>query len=154
MLRARDERRTAVPKKRKEGLATLDPWQALFGRFGLPERWEGFAPSDMRIEEFREGGDYVLRVEMPGVDPEKDVDVSIVDGTLTVKAERREESHDEESGVSRSEFRYGSFTRQVELPVGATDEDVKATYADGILEVRVPLREEAAAARKIPIARH
>jgi HSP20 family protein len=75
------------------------------------------------------------------------------DHLLRVKAERRQESKSEDKKGYRSEFRYGSFTRTVPLPAGATEEDVKASYTDGILEVRIPIDGAAAEAMKIPIAK-
>jgi HSP20 family protein len=91
----------------------------------------------MRVEEYVEAGQYVLRAEMPGIDPDNDLDIEVHDGMLTVKAERREESRN----AQRSEFRYGSFSRSVTLPSGADEDDVRATYRDGILEVRVGIKE-------------
>ena len=105
----------------------------------------------MRVEEYTEDGTLVIRAEMPGIDPEKDVDISMSDGLLTIRAERREEKKTEERRGYRSEFHYGAFSRSMRLPAGATDKDVKASYKDGILEVRVPIDKEQAAARKIPV---
>jgi HSP20 family protein len=65
------------------------------------------------------------------------VELTVDNGVLTIKAERREER--KESG--RSEFRYGAFTRSVTLPAGADEDAVTALYNDGILEVRVPIKE-------------
>jgi HSP20 family molecular chaperone IbpA len=98
-----------------------------------------------RVEEFNEDGQYVLRAELPGIDPDKDVDIAIEGGLLTVKAERREEK--KEGG--RSEFRYGTFTRTVRLPEGAVEDDVTASYHDGILEIKAPIAEQ-----KSPTAKH
>ncbi|HEY0620525.1 MAG TPA: Hsp20/alpha crystallin family protein [Kribbella sp.] len=92
----------------------------------------------MRVEDFQDGNEYVVRAELPGVDPDKDIDIQLLDGVLTIKAERREENKD----ANRSEFRYGSFSRSLTLPAGADENNVKATYKDGILEIRVPLKEE------------
>jgi HSP20 family molecular chaperone IbpA len=94
----------------------------------------------VRVEELKDGNDYVVRAELPGVDPEKDVDVQLLDGVLTIKAERREENKD----ANRSEFRYGSFSRSLTLPSGVDENNVTASYKDGILEIRVPMREEQA----------
>jgi HSP20 family protein len=109
----------------------------------------------MRVEEFGEGDTWVIRAELPGVDPDKDVEVSIDGGVLTVSAERREETVEGEEGKPgyRSEFRYGSYRRSLRLPVEVTADDVKATYADGILEVRVPLSAEHPAPAKVPVTR-
>jgi HSP20 family protein len=94
-----------------------------------------------------------VRAEMPGIDPDKDVDITVSDHTLHLRAERREESKSQEKGRYRSEFRYGSFSRTIELPTGATDKDVKAQYKDGILEVRIPIDRQEVEAKKIPIER-
>ena len=109
--------------------------------------------SDLRVEEFEEDGELVVRAEMPGIDPDKDVDISLSDHTLRLKAVRREKTETEDKKGFRSEFRYGSFSRSIALPVGATEEDVKATYVDGILEVRLPIDTDEAQAHKIPVAR-
>ena len=105
----------------------------------------------IRVEDYVEAGQYILRAELPGIDPEKDVDISVADGTLTMRVERREVKKD----VNRSEFRYGSFQRTVDLPRGADEDDVRATYDNGILEVRVAVREgeQQTPARHIPISR-
>jgi HSP20 family protein len=107
----------------------------------------------MRVEEFEDGDTLVVKAEMPGLDPEKDVEISVSDHTLRIRAERRQETKVDEKGRYRSEFRYGSFSRSIPLPAGATDEDVKATYRDGILEVRVPVDRGKAEARKIAVQR-
>ena len=91
----------------------------------------------MRVEESFEDGGFVVRAELPGVDPDQDAEISISDGVLHIKAERREETRD----AQRSEFRYGRFTRSVSLPAGANEDDVQATYKDGILTVRVGITE-------------
>ena len=80
-----------------------------------------------------EDGHYVLRAELPGIDPDKDVDTTVRDGRLTIKAERTEKKETK----GRSEFSYGSFARSVTLPAGADEDDIKATYDKGILTVSV-----------------
>ena len=136
--------------QRREWPEWMEPW---FGEWLRLRRWFAESPESMRVEEFTEGNDAVVRVEMPGIDPDKDVEISVTDHTLRVHAERREGTETEEKGGYRSEFRYGSFTRTVSLPTGATEKDVKATYKDGILEVRVPIDKAAAESKKIPIQR-
>jgi HSP20 family protein len=146
----------SVPVVADERGDWFDRWFTDWPRFRfLPELrrsfMEGLEP--LRVEEFTEGDQLVVRAEMPGIDPEKDVEITVSDHTLQLRAERREEKKTEEKGRYRSEFQYGSFSRRVELPVGATDKDVKASYKDGILEVRVPIDRERAEAKKIPIER-
>jgi HSP20 family protein len=124
-----------------------------FRGLDLPEEW--LDRDGMRIEEFREDGTLVVRAEMPGIDPDEDVEVTIDDGVLCIRAERKEshEVSDDDKGSYRSEFRYGSFTRRLPLPAGASESDVEATYDDGILQIRVPITQEAPGARRVPVNR-
>ncbi len=105
-----------------------------------------------RVEEFVENNEMVVRAELPGIDPERDVEITISDNSLRIRAERREESRDESDGY-RTEFRYGLFERIIPLPAGINEEQVRAAYKDGILEVRVPIDQERAEAKRIPVAR-
>ncbi|MCZ7528699.1 MAG: Hsp20/alpha crystallin family protein [Acidimicrobiia bacterium] len=144
-----------------EKAPTRSEWPDLFGRWfsdwpRWPDVWRGFletAAPVMKVEEYVEDDTLVVKAEMPGIDPEKDVEIQVSDQMLRIRAERREEEKVEEKGRYRSEFQYGSFSRSVPLPAGCSEEDVKATYRDGILEVRVPIRKEVAEARRIPIQR-
>jgi HSP20 family molecular chaperone IbpA len=108
----------------------------------------GLAPY-VRVEDYLEGGDYVLRAELPGIDPEKDVEVSVENDMLTITGERREETKEK----SRREFHYGSFRRTVSLPKGADPEKITASYTDGVLEVRVPTTAEETPSMRIPVQR-
>lgn len=101
--------------------------------------------SSIKVEQFMDGSTLVVRAEVPGIDPDKDVDVSVSDGMLHIRAQREEKSEHKSKSGYRSEFRYGSFTRSVSLPPGAKEEDITAAYKDGVLEVRAP-----AAAPKAP----
>jgi HSP20 family protein len=102
----------------------------------------------IRFEDRITDEQYLLRAELPGLDPEKDLQISALHGVLTVKAERREE----EKGLNRSEFRYGSMQRSVRLPVNADESKIKASYRNGILEIVVPLSAPQPEARRIEIA--
>src|SRR5690348_3912845 len=93
------------------------------------------AAQPMPMEEHIANGRYVVRAELPGMDPAKDMEVSVAKGILTVRAER----HEQMQGQHRSEFGYGTFTRHIPLPVTADATDIKATYHWGILEVSVGL---------------
>ncbi len=106
------------------------------------------------VEEYREDGSLVIRADLPGIDPEKDVEIEVEDGMLRVSAERHQEEKVEEKNYVRTELRYGSFTRTLSLPEGASDKDVVATYKDGVLEIRVPLAPPAPAeVKKVPVSR-
>lgn len=92
----------------------------------------------VRIEDYREDGNYVLRAELPGMDPEKDIRIAVHGNELAITAERTVATHDK----AHSEFTYGKFARTVRLPAGTQPGDVTATYEAGILEVMVPVKEE------------
>jgi HSP20 family protein len=135
--------------------ADLFDWPGLTGWFDWPTFTtlrEG--DSMLRIEETREGDTLVVRAEMPGIDPDEDVEIHVRDHLLEIRAERREEKTTEEEGTRRSEFRYGSFYRAVPLPPDAKEGDVAAAYKDGILEVRVPCAPAGEpSTQRIPIER-
>jgi HSP20 family protein len=145
-----EKQETVSAPRRRDWPGWLEP---LFGDW--PRVRSLFAEHDdlMRVENFTDGNEAVVRVEMPGIDPDKDVEINVSDHSLRVHAERREESKTEDKDRYHSEFRYGSFTRVVPMPAGATEEDVKATYKDGILEVRVPIDRAAAQATRVPVQR-
>jgi HSP20 family protein len=92
----------------------------------------------IRVEEFREDTALVIRADLPGIDPNKDVEVTVSDGVLHIDAERRTEEERVEKGYLRQEVHYGSLSRSLPLPAGAAEADITATYKDGVLEVRVP----------------
>jgi len=91
-----------------------------------------------RIEDFRDDGNYVLRAELPGMDPEKDIQIQVQGNELSIAAERTMEKHD----TAHSEFSYGKFARTVRLPAGALPDEISAAYEAGILEVKVPVKVE------------
>lgn len=99
----------------------------------------------MRLEEFTDDGNLVVRAELPGLDPDKDIEITVQDGLLTIHGERRTESRREERGGYYSEMQYGSFSRRITLPEGTSEKDVIATYENGILEVRLPVAKAVAA---------
>lgn len=103
----------------------------------------------IRVEEYVEGDHYMIRAELAGLDPEKDVEVTVGSGYLTIRAERS----DKTEGKHRSEFRYGSFSRTMGLPANADEDAVSASYRDGILTISVGLKtEQKASAKKIEVA--
>ena len=107
----------------------------------LEAPWTGpppfMAAHTFRVEEVAEDNRYVIRAELPGLDPDEDIEVTVDGRNLTIQAERRQE----DIGPSRSEFRYGSLTRLVRLPARVDPKDVTARYERGVLEVSVPMRD-------------
>lgn len=110
-----------------------------------------FAPA---IDVYRKDGDLVTRIELPGIDPAKDVDVSVEEGDLVIRGERKKTEEVKEEDYYRMEASYGAFERRTPLPEGVNEKDVKAEYHDGILEVHMPAPKaalEAPKSKKIPI---
>ncbi len=126
--------------------------------FEVPEQLRRFLQGEggawLRAEEYRDGSVMVVRVEVPGVDPERDIDITISGRTLTIEARREEESFRETKGDYRTEFHYGALTRSFQLPAGVNEDDIQASYNSGILEVRVPSAgQDSGPRRKVPVHR-
>lgn len=121
-------------------LTRLDPFSLIddvFRQARAPltdqaQRSSGFVPA---IDAHRDGDDLVAAIDLPGIDPENDVDVELSNSgrTLTVSGERR--SQREAEGLR--EVRYGSFSRTVNLPEEVSQDAISATYDAGVLTVRV-----------------
>lgn len=128
-----------------------------FSRLEVPEEFRSSDRSPfeghIRVEQQMKDDSMVIRAELPDIDPDKDVDLTVTNGMLCIKAEWRDERKEGSEGPMRSEFRYGSYTRALALPKGASGKDVKATYKDGILEVTVPFKQEVADPQRIAITR-
>ena len=116
----------------------FDEWARMMPfRPMLFPRWRE-AEELIRVEEFREDGTLVIRADLPGIDPDKDVELTVSGGILHIEAERRVEEKREEKGYVRLELRYGSLSRSLPLPDGVTEADITATYKAGVLEIRIP----------------
>ena len=96
------------------------------------------------IESSIDGDKFVVRVDLPGVDP-KNIDVQVVNGILRVKGTREEKRESDKASVFHREIRYGSFERAIRLPEGITAEDLTAVHRDGVLELSAPMPKESAA---------
>jgi HSP20 family protein len=86
--------------------------------------------------------DVVAKVELPGIGKD-DIDVQLTERTLTIKGEKKKEEEVDEENYYRSERSYGGFSRTVELPSEVQSDKAKASFKEGVLEVRVPKTEEA-----------
>jgi HSP20 family protein len=130
-------------------------WPTWFDRpFGdLPGWRDLMGDSMLKVEQYETDGKMVVRAEMPGLDPDKDVELTVEDGRLHVRAERRSETTTDDKKGYRSEFRYGMFERTLRLPPGATEKDIKANYGDGILEITIPIDATELEAKRIPVAK-
>jgi HSP20 family protein len=94
------------------------------------------------VDIYEQGGDIVLKAELPGVDP-KDTDIRIENNTLTLRGERKLDNEIKRESYHRVERAYGAFSRSFTLPSVVDTEKIKAEYRDGVLRVILPKREEA-----------
>jgi HSP20 family protein len=119
----------------------------IFRRTGIdvPEPVRRFLQGEtdpwLRVEEYRDGNTMVVRSDIPGIDPDKDIDITLIDDTLHIVARRGEPAHKDQPGY-RSEVRYGEYSRSIPLPRGANPDTVAASYIDGVLEIRAQLPEQ------------
>ena len=79
----------------------------------------------------------LIRADLPGVEKD-DVKVSVTEDAVTIRGERHRAQDEERDGVYRSERSYGAFSRSIALPPGTTTDQVKASFKNGVLEIRVP----------------
>lgn len=120
----------------------ISPWTSTIHSSGSGQ-WN----PDLDVSETEK--EFVIRAELPGLDPH-DVDVRVTGNVLTLSGEKKEEAEDKKDGYYRSERRYGSFLRSLELPADTKPDLVSAEFDKGVLVVKVP-KDEKAAPRKIEI---
>jgi HSP20 family protein len=119
-------------------------WTAqYFPTFRFGRDWEG--GWNPEIDVFERNHFLVTKVDLPGLKKEE-IKVEVANGYLTITGERKREEEEKKEEFYRCEREYGTFYRAVPLPEGVKFEDVKATFADGVLEVSVPLPAKAEAA--------
>lgn len=135
---------------RREGRDPFALMKAEFDRFFNESGWPGLhfptfrfargedAAWNPEIDVFERDNRLVTKIDLPGLKKE-DIKVEVTDGYLTIWGERKREEEETKKEFYRCEREYGTFYRAVPLPEGVKLEDVKATFADGVLEVSVPL---------------
>lgn len=130
----------------------LELWKPLIGldrgREGLfspPRQRHGdgasFRPS---IDVSRDEGELIIAAELPGVDPESDLEITLGDAYLTIKGEKTQDRDLTEVDRYVRERRYGRFVRRVPVPEGVSADDIEAGYDKGVLTIKVSLRRDAA----------
>jgi HSP20 family protein len=110
-----------------------------------PERWSRREVMELEapaVDLFEDKNDIVIKAELPGMEKEN-VEVKLTDHMLTIKGEKKKEQEIKEENYYRSERSYGSFIRTLELPADVHADKVKASFKNGVLEVRLPKTEEA-----------
>ncbi len=130
-----------------------DRWLRDF--FGPAADWAkpsatGFTPA---AEIVKDGDDAVVRLELPGVDVDKDVNVEVENGRLVIHGEHRDEHAEQKDGRTLREIRYGSFRRSFQLPAHVTGEAITASYDAGVLTVRVAGAYAGSQAKRIEITK-
>jgi HSP20 family protein len=140
-------------------LTTWKPFRELapFREFDRMRRdmdrfWDSFLEGGLR-KRTEEGGEWlpsldvaetknelVVKAEVPGMDA-KDIDISLSDGVLTIKGEKKQEREEKEADYHLVERSYGSFTRFVQLPTDVQSEKISASYKNGILTIVLPKSE-------------
>ena len=155
---------TLVPKHAQhEPLALMREMRKEFDRFFNEPAWPVFGWPAFRsgrgaeaawnpgVDVFERDNRLVTKIDLPGLKKEN-IKVEVTDGHLAISGERKKEEEEKGEHFYRCEREYGSFYRAVPLPEGVKLEDVKATFADGVLEVSVPLPAKAeATVRKVAI---
>ncbi len=116
-------------------------WDSFFerGRRGKVEEEGAWFPT-LDLTETKD--DLVIKAEIPGIDP-KDIDISLSDGILTIKGEKKQEREEKEEAYHLIERSYGAFARSLQLPKGIQSDKIQATYKNGVLRVVLPKSEEA-----------
>jgi len=127
---AREEEPFHSMQKELEKLFNLAPFEKLENSF-VPK---------IDVKETQK--DIQVSAELPGMD-EKDIDVSLHEGTLIVKGEKKSETENEKDGYHRIERSYGSFYRSIDLPEGIEEDKIKANYKKGVLKVVLPKNAKA-----------
>ena len=118
---------------------TMMPW--------WPERWfrsEPMAENAPLVDIFVEKDDVVITAELPGME-KNDIEVNLSNHSLTLEGEKRRKEEIKDENYYRAERSYGHFSRTLELPIDVRGEQVKASFANGVLEIRLPIAEAAKA---------
>jgi HSP20 family protein len=131
--------------------------ERLFEDFSRDSGWSPPATTGMamapRVDVSETDTELKVEAELPGID-EKDVEVILNDGRLTIKGEKKQEKEEKKKDYHLVERSYGSFARSIALPFEADPDQVKASFAKGVLTVTVPKPPEVKAKqKKIPIAK-
>lgn len=146
------EKKELEPYRPSDWLTPFERMEELFDEFfrrpfgrpwwpRLPRWFEEIKPVPS-VDIYEEGDDLVIKTELPGMRKE-DIEVNISENTITLSGEKKKEEKVEKKDYYRLERSYGSFSRSFDLPVEVQADKAKATFKDGVLEIRIPKTEEA-----------
>ena len=113
-----------------------------FSEGGLRRRGEGRVEWLPSLDVSETKNELVVKAEVPGMDA-KDIDISLSDGMLTIKGEKKQEKEEKEADYHLVERSYGAFVRSVQLPKEVKADKINASYKDGVLKITLPKSEEA-----------
>lgn len=131
-----------------------DFWRRPFPSLLRPGRWWPAEPGMMTgmpaVDVYEDKDDVVIKAELPGLAKE-DITVQVTDAVLTINGEKKREEEIQEGEYYSSERTYGAFSRAIDLPCDVKADQVKASFNQGVLEVRLPKTEEAKKKKAITI---
>jgi len=102
------------------------------------------------IEVREQNGNYIVRADLPGTNPD-DVRVEATDDGLVIEGERKREREEKQGGIRRTEVQYGYFARVIPLPDGANVQQANARFDNGVLEITIPVPQQETNRRQIPV---
>lgn len=141
-----------LPILRRHGLVgDLDRnlFDRFFEDFGLPALFSEETRFVPAFDVSETESELIVKAEIPGMD-QKDIDISLSRGMLTIKGEKKQEKEDKTEHYHTVERHYGSFSRTMRLPSEVEADKVDATYKDGVLKITLP-KTETSKARKIEV---
>ena len=137
--------KTLLPSARVSNRPWRSPFDNLFDAFfGEDSRlpvWTGNAAFTPRIDVREDDVSYEISAELPGLE-EKDIEISVSDGSLVLRGEKSEASEEKEGKYFRQERTYGRFERAFHLPDGVQDDAIEAKFKNGVLTLHLPKKEE------------
>jgi HSP20 family protein len=141
-----------LPTLRRRGLVGRPAWDLLdrfFEDFELPSPFSGEMTFTPAFDVSETENELIVKAEVPGMD-QKDIDINLSDGLLTIKGEKKHEKEDKNENYHCVERHYGKFSRTMRVPFEVEADKVDATYKDGVLKVTLP-KSETAKPKKIEI---
>ncbi len=112
------------------------------GHSSLMSNPRNFALVNPRLDETEDDKAFHVKIELPGMDQE-DVDITLSDGLLIIRGEKKQEEEDRGKDFYRSERTFGAFRRTLPIPVDVDESKIEASFKKGVLNITLPKTEEA-----------
>jgi len=144
--------RTLLPTLRTNrlfNLPELNFFDSVLDDFAVPNLYTKDTQWLPKIDISENENEFLVRAEVPGID-KKDIDITLSEGLLTIKGEKKFENEEKNENFHRRESSYGSFTRSFQLSSEIENDGIEANYRDGVLKITLP-KAEAAAPKKIEV---